>query len=59
MIDVKIYLKSKRKPIVFSLETIRQKIDLLSKISAENFVNVGCVTIATDDISHIIFENSK
>lgn len=59
MTDVKIYLKSKRKPIIFALETIRQKSDLLSSIESARFVNVGCVTIATDDISHIIFEIVK
>lgn len=59
MIDVSIYLRSKRRPLRFTFETERQKEELLEELEMKKFVNVGCVTILTKEIAYILFENSK
>lgn len=59
MFDVKVYLKSKRKPIILTFTSSRQKDELICSIETNKFVNVGCLSINADDISHIVFERAK
>ena len=55
MIFTKIYLKSRRKPIMLLFESEKTMSKMLFDLNEKKFISVGQFCIASDDVSSIEF----